>query len=332
MAAAEQSSSQQGALTTDSFFWFWTWQEFRSFMGKLAIAIFVVAVLVFLARWLTRFIARKIRTSNVFSDDEYSKKVGWLVADIIFYSLCVFCMFIGFAIVGVDFWWILGWLSFGIGFAFKDILWNMFAGIMVLTNNDYKLWDIIVVDDVEEEYFGRIEEITIRYTVIRTFELRKIIIPNLTMITRPVKTYDAEEVIRLDFTFTIHYQSPMPESLQIIKDAINGCEVSREHQSTKVNIKEFTKRGIEILVYFYFDPKSGMLPQTAKGKIQEAIFKALQENNIKLPYPHTAVTVDHNDKDLIGTALYVAKESVWGWTSTDSSPEMTENTSAPSTS
>lgn len=97
----------------------------------------------------------------------------------------------------------------------------MFAGIMVLTNNDYKLGDIIVVDDGDNEYFGRIEEITIRYTVIRTFELRKVIVPNLTMITKPVKTYDAEEVIRLDFTFTIHFDSPMPESLQIIKDAIN---------------------------------------------------------------------------------------------------------------
>ncbi len=69
---------------------------------------------------------------------------------------------------------------------------------------------------------------------------------------------------------------------------------------------------LEILVYFYFDPKSGMLPQTAKGKIQEAIFKALGEHNIKLPYPHSSITVDHNDKNLIGTALYVAKETMGG--------------------
>jgi len=128
------------------------------------------------------------------------------------------------------------------------------------------------------------------------------------MITKPVKTYDAEEVIRLDFTFTIHYGSPMPESLQIIKDAINGCEVSREHQSTKVNIQKFGKSGIEVLIYFYFDPKSGMLPQTAKGKIQEAIFKALHDHGIVIPYPHSSITVDHNDKNLIGTALYISKE------------------------
>jgi len=44
-------------------------------MWKLILALVVVAVLVIFARWLTRFIARKIRASNVFSDDNYSKKV-----------------------------------------------------------------------------------------------------------------------------------------------------------------------------------------------------------------------------------------------------------------
>ncbi|MEY3197947.1 MAG: hypothetical protein RL023_794, partial [Candidatus Parcubacteria bacterium] len=49
-------------------------------------------------------------------------------------------------------------------------------------------------------YFGRIEEITIRYSVIRTLDLRRVIIPNLDLITRPVKTYDSEDMVRLDFT------------------------------------------------------------------------------------------------------------------------------------
>lgn len=309
MAVQDSGANQSGVVTTDSFLGLWSWEDFWWFLWKLVIALLVVIVLVIAARWVTRFIARRIRESNVFSDDTYSRKVGGLVADIIFYSLCVFCFFIGFAIIGVDFGWILWGLSFGIWFAFKDILGNMFAGIMVLTNNDYKLGDIIVVDDGDNEYFGRIEEITIRYTVIRTFELRKVIVPNLTMITKPVRTYDSEEVVRLDFTLKIHYNSPMPDSLQIIKDAVNGVDITREHQSTKVNIFSMEHGGIEILVYFYFDPKSGMLIQTAKWKVQEAVFNALREHNITIPYPHTALTVDHNDKNLISTALYVAKES-----------------------
>ncbi|USN55470.1 MAG: mechanosensitive ion channel [Candidatus Peribacteria bacterium] len=85
----------------------------------------------------------------------------------------------------------------------------MIAGILVLTNKEFKLGDIIQIDE-NEQYFGRIEEITIRYTVIRTFDLRKVVVPNLMLITRPIRTYDSEELVRLDFTLSIHYSTPMP--------------------------------------------------------------------------------------------------------------------------
>jgi small conductance mechanosensitive channel len=96
----------------------------------------------------------------------------------------------------------------------------MFAGIMVLTNKEFKLGDIIVIED-DQEYFGRVEEITIRYTVIRTFDLRKVIIPNLTLITKPVRTYDSEEIIRLETIFTVHYGTDLYQATKIIVAAVN---------------------------------------------------------------------------------------------------------------
>ena len=96
----------------------------------------------------------------------------------------------------------------------------MFAGIMVLTNKEFRLGDIIVIDD-EKEYFGRVEEITIRYTVVRTFDLRKVIVPNLTLITKPVRTYDSEEIIRLETVFTVHYGTDLYQATQVIIDSVN---------------------------------------------------------------------------------------------------------------
>lgn len=135
----------------------------------------------------------------------------------------------------------------------------------MLTNKEFKLGDVIVIDDEKKDYFGRIEEITIRYTVIRTFDLRKVIVPNLTLITKPIRTYDSEDVIRLELIFTIHYGSDVAKSLELIKEAVNGVEYVKEKSSTKVSVKKFAESGMDILVYFYFDPKSGMLIQSAKS-------------------------------------------------------------------
>ncbi|MBU0626136.1 mechanosensitive ion channel family protein [Patescibacteria group bacterium] len=50
--------------------------------------------------------------------------------------------------------------------------------------------------NADQLYFGRIEEITIRYTVIRTLDLRQVVIPNTTLISTPIKTFSAEELVR----------------------------------------------------------------------------------------------------------------------------------------
>jgi hypothetical protein len=37
--------------------------------------------------------------------------------------------------------------------------------------------------------------------------------------------------------------------------------------------------------------------------------EALRANDIVIPYPHTTLTVDYNDKNLLGSMVYVAKEA-----------------------
>lgn len=288
--------------------WLWSWETVWLFFIKLLIAIVIVGILVLLAKLFSKFVSKRLKSHSIV-DDEYTGKVSGLVGEIIFYTLLVLSLLIGFTILGIDFGWILWGISFGIWFAFKDILGNLIAGILVLTNKEFKLGDVIVVDDEKKDYFGRIEEITIRYTVVRTFDLRKVIIPNLTLITKPIRTYDSEEVIRLDTVFTIHYGSDVETSLAIIKDAVNSVDYVKETQSTKVSVIQFGNHWLEILVYFYFDPNSGMLIQSAKSWVHKAIFQAFRDKGIVIPYPHSTLTVDYNDKNLLGSMIYVAKEA-----------------------
>jgi small conductance mechanosensitive channel len=68
----------------------------------------------------------------------------------------------------------LGVGSVAIGFAFKDILQNLFAGLLLLIQRPYRAGDQIKV----KEYEGTIEHIQSRATAIRTYDGRRVIIPN----------------------------------------------------------------------------------------------------------------------------------------------------------
>ncbi len=75
----------------------------------------------------------------------------------------------------------LGIGSVAIGFAFKDILQNLLAGILLLVNRPYRRGDQIVVKDFE----GTVEHIESRATLIKTYDGRRVIIPNSDVYTSP---------------------------------------------------------------------------------------------------------------------------------------------------
>ncbi len=104
---------------------------------------------------------------------------------------------------------------------------------------------------------------------------------------------------------------PMPDGLEIIKQAINSVEIVKEQDLTCVNIHSMHDNHFMLMIYFYYDPQSGMLRKKAKGLVQQAILKACKENNITIPYEHTALTVDHDDADLIDMARCIATKKLY---------------------
>lgn len=278
------------------------------FMVKLILTIIIVWVLTVWAKLFSNFVSKRLKSHSIV-DDEYTWKLSGLVGEIIFYTLLVIIILVWFTILGIDFWWILWWISFGIWFAFKDILWNLIAWVLVLTNKDFRLGDVIVIDDDNKEYFGRIEEITIRYTVLRAFDLRKVIVPNLTLVTKPIRTYDSEDVIRLETMVTVHYWTNVASAMKLITAAVNGLDYIKERKSTKVTVQKFADSWIDLLIYFYIDPKWWMLVPTAISGVHEAVFEAFSSEWVTIPYPHRTLTVDYNDKNLLGSMIYVAQEA-----------------------
>jgi small conductance mechanosensitive channel len=134
-----------------------------------------------------------------------------------------------------------------------------------------------------------------------------VIIPNLDLITRPVKTYDSEDMIRLDFTVGLGYTVNLDNAFALCKEAINELVWTTEKEHTRVTIFQVGTSTVDCKVWFYFDPTKLPRP-VALSEATKAVFEKLIKNNIDVAYPHLALTVDHNDKNLLGSALYLMKE------------------------
>ena len=301
VAQAAQQSAQTGLSELLN-------NPFVMFVRKLFLAIIVVWFLTIISKWIATSIRKKIINSSIIEDEEHITKIWNLVWDIIFYTLVTFSVFIWFEILWFDVSIFLGWLSFGIWLAFKETLWNMIAGILILTTKDFTLWDTIKVEWNQANYFGKIEEITIRYTIIREFNNQKVIIPNLILITSPIKTFTTEEFIRLETVVSVHYDTDLEKAKEVIMKTIKQLPFIINKEKITVITDQFADSGINIKALFYIDPNWDISRPIAISKVNDAIKKAFDENNINIPYPHTVLTVDKNDQNLLKTLLFLKKK------------------------
>lgn len=79
----------------------------------------------------------------------------------------------------------LGLTAFALGFAFRDILSNLLAGVLILIYRPFQRSDRIAVQGFE----GTVIEIGLRYTALQGEE-KKILIPNSNLFTNPVSVLD----------------------------------------------------------------------------------------------------------------------------------------------
>lgn len=263
--------------------------------------LWAIAVIIFLLI-ISKFIAGIVRRNILKSSDENNKhaeKIAKLMHDITFYVLVIFSFFIGFEMVGFNVGLIVWGISFWVGLAFKEILWNMVAGIMILYTKEFKLWDIVEIN-ADEVYFGRIEEITVRYTIIRTIDLRQVVIPNTTLISVPIKTYSSETIVKMMVPFWTHYDSDVNLVLETIKNAVNSFDFIKEKENTKVFLSEYLDSSLEFKAFISFDPNGGLLPEMVKGHLYEKINEEFEKNNIEVPYNITTLTFEKpEDKTFI---------------------------------
>lgn len=277
-ASVAQPSQIQEILQSDYF----------AYIRKVGFAVIAFFVLYMLSKRIASIASRKFYEHANTSDLNKQESVGQLVYDIVFYILLIIAIFIAFEIVWFDVGVILWWISFWVWFAFKEILGNMIAWVMILNIKELKLGDIIEIEG-KPGYFGKIEEITIRYTIIRTLDLRQVVIPNMELMTNPIKTYSSEELIKLNTTIPVNYDQDLDKAMAAMINAVNTMDIVRQKESTKAFVMTYADNGVEIKVFFWIDPNCGMPMDYIIGDVNASIIAGLRQAWIRLPYRHLTI-------------------------------------------
>jgi small conductance mechanosensitive channel len=284
MFASLDTSSQQSSEKNDSE-WFQYLVENPFFMKfvEIILAIIVFAFLIFVSKLVSNLIKKRViwHIDDNQRDENSVAKVANLVGDIVFYALIMFSLYICLNIVWLDAGLLLGGLSIGIWFAFKEVLGNLISWLLIFSTKEYKIWEIIEIKLRGTLYLGKIEEITIRYIVLRTFDLRRVVIPNINFIWTQVKTYTSEDTIRYDTIFTIPSTSNLDTAKTMIINTINTLEFISNPELTQILVEKFDEKHITLKILYSFNPNCNIPWHVIKSEISRSILSLMQEHHFK---------------------------------------------------
>jgi small conductance mechanosensitive channel len=171
----------------------------ESFIGRLPSL--AIAVLLFIGFYaLSKLVSRLIRRAT----QGHRANLGVVFARLIGAAVVMLGLLVGLAVVAPSFQAsdlikILGIGSVAIGFAFQNILQNFLAGLLLLWSEPFRVGDEIKVDAFE----GTVEEIQPRATIIKTYDARRVVIPNADLFTHSVTVNTALDNRRWQYEFPL---------------------------------------------------------------------------------------------------------------------------------
>lgn len=190
----------------------------------------------------------------------------------------------------------LGVSGVAIGFAFKDIFQNLLAGLLILITRPFRIGDQIVSGDHE----GTVEDIQVRATLLRTYDNRRVVIPNSELYTNRVIVNTAYDRRRLSVTVGIGYGDDIAQAKRIILDTLDGIEDIRRDPAPTVLVRELADFSVNLDVRFWIDPPIRREAVEAQDHVLEALKPALIAAGIDLPLPTQQVLFHDQTEDTDG--------------------------------
>lgn len=175
----------------------------------------------------------------------------------------------------------LGIGGVAIGFAFKDILQNFLAGILILLTEPFRLDDQIIF----KEFEGTVEHIETRATTIRTYDGRRVVIPNAELFTNAVMVNTAYDRRRLQYDIGIGYGDDIARAKDIILETLNSRPEVLEDPQPEALVVDLADSTINIRARWWIDPPRRADAVASMDWVLENICNRLVAAGIDLPFP-----------------------------------------------
>lgn len=177
---------------------------------------------------------------------------------------------------------IIGAAGLAIGFALQGSLGNFAGGVLILIFKPFKVGDTIEA----QGFLGAVAEISILYTIVNTFDNRRIVIPNGSLSNATLVNVSVYDKRRCDMTFGIGYGDDIDKAKSILTRLMQEDERSMTDPEPRICVAGLGDSSVD-LMFRVWVPTDELWPYY--WDMQEKVKKAFDAEGITIPFPQRDV-------------------------------------------
>lgn len=190
-----------------------------------------------------------------------------------------------------------------LGFASQKALANIIGGIFILIFKPFRIGDVIEIASGKK---GIVEEITLRHTVIKDYEFRRIIIPN-SIISEDTITNSSitDKKIRKQIDIGIAYDSNIELAESLIQDEIknhpnfidNRTPEEKDKNEAPIPVKVVALADYSVTLRAFVWTKDFDTSIELERDVLRSIKLSFDKNGIEIPFPYRTIVFKNKPND-----------------------------------
>ncbi|TSA28180.1 mechanosensitive ion channel family protein, partial [bacterium] len=184
---------------------------------------------------------------------------------------------------------ILGAATFAIGLALQGGMSNFAGGVLILLLKPFKVGDTIEA----QGFVGKVHEIQIFNTIMKTFDNKMIYIPNGSLSNGSITNYSKEPIRRVDMTFGIGYDDDIKRAKEVLAGLIKEDARILKDPAPLIAVSSLGDSSVNFALKVWCDTAEYW---NIYFDMQEKVKLTFDQENISIPFPQTDVHLFKEDK------------------------------------
>jgi potassium efflux system protein len=248
------------------------------------VLVFVVAVVI--AYWAAKTV-RFLLQEEVLARMSLPRGVANSVASLTYYALLLLGLVVALSAAGFKMGqlaFLFGALGVGIGFGLQNVVNNFVSGLILMFERPVQPGDVVEITGTS----GRVREIGMRATTIKTFEGADVVVPNGTLLSEKLTNWTLlDRNRRVDINVGVAYGSDPEHVMELLRNATRETPGIATDPAPVVLFMGLGASSLDFAIRAWtFDYDNSV---TVRSELMTRVHSALVKAGIEIPFPQQDV-------------------------------------------